>query len=924
MGAVVLVLAAERPAAITVDYPLEGSVFPPDITAPTFLWRDPDPNAAEWRIEVEFADGSAPIRVQSRGPLLRVGEIDPRAVGDTNKLPELTPEQAASHTWQPDTSIWAEMKRHSVAGATITISGPVSSGRVHIQTSRDPVGAPIFYRDVPLMPSETEKGVIKPLSANAVPLIAWRLRSIASTQSRVVLTGMRTCANCHSFSLDGKTLGMDLDGPKNDKGLYALAAVRPRMSIRTEDMISWKPPYEEETARDRVGFMSQVSPEGQYVLTRLSGPGATLNSTYYVTNFKDYRFLQVFYPTRGILVWYDRASGKAQPLPGADDPRYAQSDGVWSPDSRDIVFARADAKDPYTPGAPLALFANDPNETQIQYDLYRIPFNGGRGGTPELIAGASRNGMSNTFPKVSPDGRWIVFVECRNGQLMRPDSQLYIVPVGGGVARRMRCNTSRMNSWHSFSPNGRWLVFSSKSRSPYTQMFLTHIDEDGNDSPAILIENATAANRAVNIPEFVNIPADGLMKIDVPAVDFYRQFDVAFALSEKREYAAAIPEWEKALQLDPQDARSHVNLGIALAGTGHADAAIAHYQKAAEIEPGNPAVFSRMGAALLAMKKPDQAVPVFQKAVQLEPRDPQQAGGLGLALMQSGRAGEAIPWFEKAIELNPKDAGAESNLAIALSSQGRQDEAIAHMQRAAELMPREPGFQSNLGAALAALGSLEEAIAHFRTALEMRPDDATTHVNLAMALATTGKVDEAITHLDQAARLEPDDAGVQTNLGAALALRGRVSEAIPHLQKALQVAPDSAEAHYHMGVADSMQGKMAEAVGEWRKAIGIEPDNVVALNRLAQALSTSGEASLRNGAEAVELAQRAVNLAGGLDAALLDTLAAAYAEAGRFEEAVGTARRALDMATQHGQQRLAEGLRARIALYEARTPFRVN
>ena len=69
-----------------------------------------------------------------------------------------------------------------------------------------------------------------------------------------------------------------------------------------------------------------------------------------------------------------------------------------------------------------------------------------------------------------------------------------------------------MNSWHSFSPNGRWLVFSSKSRSPYTQMYLTHIDENGNDSPAILIEGSTAANRAVNIPEFVNIPPGGLVE----------------------------------------------------------------------------------------------------------------------------------------------------------------------------------------------------------------------------------------------------------------------------------------------------------------------------------------------------------------------------------------------------------------------------
>ena len=188
--------------------------------------------------------------------------------------------------------------------------------------------------------------------------------------------------------------------------------------------------------------MSQVSPDGRYVMSTFAGSSSEdISNTYYVTNFKDYRFLQVFYPTRGILEWYDRNTGKRQPLPGADDPRYVQTDGVWSPDGKWIVFARARAVDPYPLGQKKAMRANDPNETQIQYDLYRVPFNDGRGGTPEPIAGASSNGMSNNFPKVSPDGRWIVFVQCRNGQLMRPDSQLYIVPFEGGAARRLRANT---------------------------------------------------------------------------------------------------------------------------------------------------------------------------------------------------------------------------------------------------------------------------------------------------------------------------------------------------------------------------------------------------------------------------------------------------------------------------------------------------
>jgi len=123
-------------------------------------------------------------------------------------------------------------------------------------------------------------------------------------------------------------------------------------------------------------------------------------------------------------------------------------------------------------------------KNQIRYDICTIPFNGGKGGPAVPLAGASANGMSNSFPKYSPDGKWIVFVQAQNGLLMRPDSALFIVPAAGGAARRMTCNTTLMNSWHSWSPNGRWLVFSSKWAKPFTEMFLTHVDERGNDTPA--------------------------------------------------------------------------------------------------------------------------------------------------------------------------------------------------------------------------------------------------------------------------------------------------------------------------------------------------------------------------------------------------------------------------------------------------------
>lgn len=847
-------LGAKPRAAIAIDYPQQGSIFPPELPAPMFIWRDSAPDATAWRVEIKFSKGNK-ISLDINAEPFTFGEIDERCVSDTNELPKPTPQQAASKTWRPGAETWAEIQRRAVeSDAVITITGlrggksAVSEGSVTIRTSKDPVGAPIFYRDVPLMPSELKKGVIKPLAPAALPLIAWRLKDIRERKSKLLLTGIHTCANCHSFSADGKTLGMDMDGPANDKGLYALAEIKPQMSIGTGDMISWDPTRIMAPTQARVGFLSQLSPDGKNVLTTVHMTPTMTN--YYVANFKDYRFLQVFYPTRGILAWYNRETRLRKPLPGADDERYVQTDGVWTPDGKTIIFARAEAKDPYPADGKMAEYANDPLETQIKYDLYRIPFNNGEGGTPEPIAGASNNGMSNTFPRVSPDGRWIVFVKCKNGQLMRPDGELYMVPIGGGEARRMNCNLPTMNSWHSFSPNGKWMVFSSKSRSYYTQMYLTHIDENGNDSPAILIEGATAANRAVNLPEFVNIPYDGLNKIDVPAIAFYEQFDRAWNLTEAKKYAESIPEWEKAVELNPDDAKAHTNLGMALVETGRIQEGVEHYRKANQLDPNSP-----------------------------DPYDQ-----LGVVLARSGRYQEAIPYFQQALRLNPEDATALTNLSGALALTGTR---------------------------------LDEAVRYGEKLLANNPDSPQVYVNLAIALTKLGRFDEAIQHLQKAAELSPDNASIQNNLGAALAQRGRINEAIPHFEQALKIAPDFAEGHYNMGVLYAYVGRTAEAVNEWRTLLKLNPDHAAGLNRLAQVLASSPDASLRSGAEAVQLAAHAVQLTGGNDAAMLDTLAAAYAEAGRFADAVSTAKRALDAANAAGNSALAASITAKMGSYEA-------
>ena len=925
------VAAKDETDRILIDYPLNGSVFPPDMEAPTFLWRDPAVNADAWTVDVTFANGSAVLHVDAKGERMHVGEIDPRCISANNKLPELTPEQAAAHTWKPDVATWTTMKKQAGNGAvTITIRGyasadgrqAVSSGAMQMHVSADPVNAPIFYRDVPLMPSETEKGFIKPLAANAVPLIAWRMRNVADAQSHVVMTGLHTCANCHSFAANGKTLGLDMDGPQNDKGLYALAPVAKKMTIGTENMVSWSRFRGDEGVQLRVGFMSQVSPDGRFVVTTIRPPGANTSQFYYVSNFKDYRFLQVFYPTRGILAWYNRTTKKLQPLPGADDPQYIQSNAVWSPDGKYLVFSRAIAKDPYRADGKMAAYANDPLEIQIQYDLYRIPFNNGKGGKPEPIAGASQNGMSNSFPKVSPDGKWIVFVEAHNGQLMRPDGKLYMVPAAGGAARRMNCNTPVMNSWHSFSPNGRWLVFSSKSRSPYTQMFLTHIDAEGNDTPAILIENSTAANRAVNIPEFVNMEPSGIDHIDTPAVDFYKQFDVAEDLAKKGQYAAAIPEWTKALAMEPNDAHALNNYAQTLARSGATDRAIVEFRKAIAVKPEYPEAENNLAFVFAGAGRPSDAIEHYRMAIEEKPAYAEAHNNLGHVLTEQGNLDGAIEQFQQALTINPYYAAAHNGLGFALASTNRLDGAADEYRHAIEADPRYADAYNNLGVVMARQRRVDEAIEEFNKAIELDPACVGAESNLGHALLAKDRVDEAIPHLVKAVGANSNSAELHNDLGTALAERGRLDEAIPEFERALQISPNMVRAHSHLGMALVMKGRAAEGLAQWRQVLKEEPDNLRALNDAAWLLATSQDAGLRNGKEAVQLAQHAEQITSAQEPSVLGTLAAAYAEAGAFDKAIEAEQEATDLAKQQGKAELAADLGGRMTLLQTRMPIR--
>lgn len=729
--------AATEPAALQIDYPIDGSIFPPEITAPVILWRDGSDAATAWELEVRFADGTAPLKVHSKGELMQMGKSDPEAGPE----PVPTAEQLATHSWQPGAEQWRSIKQHSQSGwAVLEIRGyagsgaMVSAGSVRIETSKDEVGAPIFYRDVPLKSTPSgEMGSIQPLPQSALPLIKWQVRNVGEAESYVVMEKLHTCSNCHSFAANGKSFGMDLDGPRNDKGLYALAPVARQMAIRSQDVIRWSSFQVDPGARSfdssvkRFGFMSQLSPDGRYVVTSIGPPNAGsehqgeipvfakgLLDRLYSTNYKDYHFLQVFYPTRGILAYYDSVRKELRSLPGADDPAYVQTSAFWSPDGKYLIFSRARAQDPYPKGAPKPEFANDAREPQIQYDLYRIPFNEGRGGVAEPVRGASGNGMSNNFPKVSPDGRWIVFVENKNGLLMRPDSKLYIVPFEGGAARPLRANTALMNSWHSFSPNGHWLVFSSKARTPYTRLMLTHIDEAGNDSPAILLENTTAANRAANIPEFVNVAPDGLSHIEPEAAEQFRLLDESLESYARHDLPGAIAALQRAIELDPGDGASHYHMGILLKADHRLHEAIGEYEKAVAIEGRNSIYHEQLGLALAENRKMAEAERELRQAIAVQPSLPKYEGELAEVLAARGDYQGAVRELKLAVEITPHRSSVYlEQLAEMEFKAGSREDAVQSGYAALDLAV-EAGDRKSEDRLMDALARYGDATAHAR------------------------------------------------------------------------------------------------------------------------------------------------------------------------------------------------------------------
>lgn len=718
---------------LEITYPFQNTVFPADIVAPTVTWQDSSQGSKKWLIAV-----STPEKILFENI------------------------ETSVKSWRPSADEWNNMMSHP-PGEEVTITVKAShkptvlKDSVKILFSEDKVEAPIFYRAVPLPFKFARENLKK---------VRWHLGSV-STESKphAVLDNIPVCANCHSFTPGGNTIAMDVDA-RDDKGAYAISSLGKNTLFAEDSIIHWSD-YEKGTFT--YGLLSRISPDGRYVVS-------TLRDSEIFVDRDDLEYSQLFFPFKGILVVYDRIKKEYFELEGANDTLLVQSNPCWTPDGKYIYFTRAKARHyeesgikggsvPRPEDVPLykkfeKQYLN--RDSLIKFNIYKVPFNNGKGGKAIPVSGASHNGKSNYFPKISPDGKWLVFCQAESFMLLQKDSKLFIMPAKGGNPREMNCNTSNMNSWHSWSPNSKWMVFATKQLSPYTQLFLTHIDKNGKDSPAVYLENFSFEEYANNIPEFVNIAYNQNIKINPT---FLAEDDFIIRTGEIRE------------------------------NKGDYDGALKAFNEAVEKFPNNHEAYYKRGYVQFHQNKTGPALKDFTRAIKLREKADYYTMR-GLTFLKLNKIDKMIKDLTIATELDPKGFTQMTYLGVGYTRKKEYKKAEQCLEKAIELYDEDPLTHYYLGVTAFKNENWEKADKSITTALKMRlPDVQNKPVNeyRGKARMMIGDYNGAIQDLTKAVKLSPSNHDLYYLLGKAQLETGMKRQAEQSFRKAIQLGSEKAK-----------------------------------------------------------------------------------------------------------------------------------
>jgi tetratricopeptide (TPR) repeat protein len=331
------------------------------------------------------------------------------------------------------------------------------------------------------------------------------------------------------------------------------------------------------------------------------------------------------------------------------------------------------------------------------------------------------------------------------------------------------------------------------------------------------------------------------------------------------------------------------------------------WKRTAAICPDSPYAHHNLGVELANKQLYDQAIAEFKQAISLNPRHVNALYSLGRALHLEGKTVESIQYFNAALAIKPNEAKAHLWLADALRALGRLGEAARHSELAAQLNPTGGVIPDS---------SPDAAVARLAAAVQSHPDDANARYQLGMVLGRVGRFPEAAQQLAECVRLQPDHFDALVCLAWTQRQLGNTQAAALDYRQALALRPDSAEAHSRLADLLAEGGQDAAAVSHYRAALHSAPDRWGSLINLAHLLATSQDPAIRNPEEGVRLAEQACQATRFTQPAFLNTLATAYAEAGRFDEAVQTLQRVVPVAAADPNKAVLEDIQRRIQLYQ--------
>jgi len=377
---------------------------------------------------------------------------------------------------------------------------------------------------------------------------------------------------------------------------------------------------------------------------------------------------------------------------------------------------------------------------------------------------------------------------------------------------------------------------------------------------------------------------------------------------------------EVAANSENLDAR--LRLAHALYSREQWDAAVTELQEILRREHKHAPARHALGRIAERQNDDEAAIEHFRAALAIVPQQADWLNDLGMALVRLERYDEAVASYELGLKHANESAILHSNLAFAYLKLDRALAAAVQARAALKIEPDLAAAHANLGLALAEQNELEEAVAELRRSLLLKPDVPDLQLSLGRCLLAAKRPLDAVKELNIAIDLAPESGLAYSERGLALAQLGRLDEATADFRSAIERNDSLPDAHFYLGQCLAASGSPSEAVDEYHRALELKPAWAAAANNLAWLLATHPDANVRNGAEAVRLAEMANNDAAQEDPGALDTLAAAYAEAGRFDDAVRTMQRVIDLAAARVDEATRQGMSERLKLYQSKQPYR--